>query len=139
MSSRTVTGIAVLVAGITARLCVSTLGYTQDLAYWQAIVAEYHRAGAQAMMAAYAMHQGPVFGYIGVAISSLPISFSTGIAAACTAIDLGVAVALWRAFGLLPAALFFLSPISIVVSGYQRIPEGLAVGLGLCAVLLLEE
>lgn len=52
--------------------------------------------------------------------------------------DVGIALFLRKHLGRLPATLFFLSPISIIITGYHNQFDNLAILLMLCATDALE-
>jgi len=128
--------LAVLVLGVAARLYVSTLGYTQDLNYTQSWVLQYHAGGRAALLAnTIQMSTVPIAPFVFVALSHLPCSFRTSLAVFLTLIDAAVAGLLWWSVGGVAAALFFLNPISIIISGYQRVTDNVALLFGFAAAL----
>lgn len=56
-----------------------------------------------------------------------------------TCIDIVIFIILFRRFNLLVASLFFLNPISIIISGYHGQFENLAIIFGLIGVLLIQD
>lgn len=130
--------IAIAILGIAARLYVSTLGYTQDLVYLQKFVEVYRAQGFMAPMDWGIVHFGPVFPALWIMLSWLPIPFGTALVLFNSAVDCAIAWLLWRWVGGTVAVLFWLNPILIIVTGYQRVSEQAALGLGLAAMVVLE-
>ena len=54
-------------------------------------------------------------------------------------IDIGIYIVLLRSFGLLAGILFILNPVSIIITGYHRQFDNLAILIGLIAVLMIGE
>jgi hypothetical protein len=129
----------VIVIGVAARLFVATRGHNYDMDSWQ-VIADImdHGGNVYAETARYnygpfwfnvlhvlnwlAGHNATVFRYLITGFLSL--------------VDAGICFVLWRSFGKLAAALFFLNPVSIIITGYHTQFDNLALLLGLWAVTL---
>lgn len=128
----------VVALGVGLRLYVSTLGWTQDLNYAQKTVELYRVGNWEAITSGPWVTTGPVPMLCLLLISSLPISIGWGIVLWGTCVDLAIAGMLWGRLDGRVAAIFFLNPISIVVTGYQRVGAEMQLMLGLAAILLYE-
>ena len=136
---RWVLPVLVITVGIAARLYVSTLGWTQDLDYANQALRLYHSGGLAAVATGPWVSTGLFPLYIMLGLSMLPWSFGVTSAVFLTLVDLGLAALVYRAGGTVAAALVWLSPIAIVVSGYQRVSDNGAIAIGLASVLLCEQ
>lgn len=54
-------------------------------------------------------------------------------------IDVGIYVILLRSFGIVAASLFILNPVSIIITGYHRQFDNMAILLGMIAVLIYKD
>lgn len=130
--------LAIAVVGLAVRVWVSTLGYTQDLVYEQHHIDLYRQSGFAGLMQWNLIHYGPVQPALILLLSALPWSLGTSMMLVCAASDGAIALMLWRRVSGMAAVLFWLCPVCIVVGAFQRVPETLALALGLAAVLVLD-
>ena len=134
--------LAVMIAGIAARLLVATLGYNYDFDSWQ-IIAKLVEHGDNVYASTGRYNFAPGWFLILHALDVLSgqnsevfrymVSGFLGLG------DAGIFYILWRRFGMLAGCWFFLNPISIIISGYQNNFDNLAILLGLMAALLMGE
>jgi hypothetical protein len=134
--------LAVMIAGIAARLLVATRGHDYDMNSWQ-IVANLadHGDNVYASKENYRYNFAPGWFHILHGLNVLaghnPRVFRYFVAGFLGLGDAGIFFILWRRFGRLAACWFFLNPISIIVSSYQCNFDNLAIFVGLLAVLLM--
>ena len=131
--------IAVLAAGLLARFWVGTRGHNFDFDSWR-IAAELMAQGKDVYAGTWRYNYGPVwfnvlYGLYTLAGHDLAI-FHQLLIALLSAADIGIFYVLWRKFGRLPATVFFLNPVSIMISGYHIQFDNLAILIGLWAVLV---
>jgi len=128
----------VLLIGVTARFWVSRYGGNYDLESYK-IVINLVEQGQNVYAGTFRYNYGPVWfhllhlldvlaGHDAAAFRHLLVGF-------LTAVDAGIAWILWRKFSRLAATLFFLNPVSIIITGYQNQFENVALLLGLWAVI----
>lgn len=137
---------AVLLAfGAALRLWVSTLGWNYDLESW-ALVAALVDKGENVYIHTFRLPYGPIWAYVtwlalrlqrALGLSDLR-SFHLLLAAFLSAIDVGIAVALARMRGYLPAILFTLCPVSILITGYHSQIDNFAILPALLSWYFLE-
>ncbi|HXL73523.1 MAG TPA: hypothetical protein VN963_07870 [bacterium] len=68
-----------------------------------------------------------------------PVKFRYALAGFLTLVDAGTFFILWRKFGKLAGCWFFLSPISVILTGYQSNFDNLAVFVALLAAFLIKD
>lgn len=131
-----------LLGGAALRFWVSRYGHNYDLESYR-IVAEIAERGGNVYAETDRYNYGPVWFYVlGLLerVSDLfgneERAFRIGLISLLTAVDLGIWAILRRRFGLVAAFLFFLSPISIVITGYHNQFDNLAILLALAAMLV---
>ena len=134
-------------AGAVLRVWLATRGHNYDMDSWRSI-ADVAREHWNVYAATPRYNYGPVwFGALWVldrVHDVLPLgrfggeSFHVVVASFLTLADLGIAVLLFRAFGLLPGLLFILNPVSVLLTGYHSQFDNLAVLPALGAWLLIK-
>jgi hypothetical protein len=131
---------AVLIAGLAARLLVSTGGHNYDMDSWQ-IVAGMADRGENVYAGTDRYNFAPGWFHILHGLNQLsghnPVIFRHVVAGFLSLADAGIFFFLWRRFGRLAGCWFFLNPISIIISGYQCNFDNVAIGLGLLAAGLM--
>lgn len=135
--------VLILIVGIVARIAVSLHGYNYDVeSYW--LVGQIADNGGNAYAETHRYNYGPVwFGVLTTlykATTSFPdhfVAYRISIALFLTAVDVGIALLLWKKFGKKVATLFFLNPISIIITGYHSQFDNLAILFGFASVLML--
>ena len=132
--------VLVLLIGMAARLWVATLGHNYDLDSWS-IVADITWHGGNVYAETDRYEYGPVWFNIlhglGVLARHNPQAFRYLVAGFLSLVDAGIYFFLRRRFGEGVGALFFLNPVSIIISGYHNQFDNLAVLLGLLAIPLI--
>jgi hypothetical protein len=130
--------IAVLGAGLVARFWFGARGHNYDLESWR-IAADLVAEGKSVYANTDRYNYAPGWFIILHALDSLAgrnlFVFHQLLIAFLSAADIGIFYVLWRKFGRLPATVFFLNPVSIMITGYHNQFDNVAVLLGLWAVL----
>lgn len=88
---------------------------------------------------------GPIWFYVLHFLDQLPLTsaghflaFRWKVAIFLTVVDIAIFGVLLRFYGLLIASLFFLNPVSIIITGYHSQMDNFALLLGFFAVILIE-
>lgn len=129
----------ILIIGLAARFWVSTFGHNFDFDSYR-IVADLMAEGKNVYANTDRYNYGPVWfnviHLLDVLAGRDPHVFRWLLISALSAADMGIFFVLLRKFGLAAAALFFLSPVSIFITGYHNQFDNLAILFGLWAVIL---
>lgn len=132
--------LSVIGVGLGLRLVVAGLGYNYDMRSWF-IVSDIMWNGGSVYAETGRYNYGPVWFLI---IHALDLAARHNhevlrylIAGFLSAVDLGIFYFLCRRAGAVAGALFFLNPISIMVSGYHCQFDNVAILLGLWSTWLL--
>ncbi|HQX10285.1 MAG TPA: hypothetical protein PKY66_07725 [Thermoflexales bacterium] len=142
---RAALAMAVVVAiGAALRMYVATLGHNFDLDSYN-IVADIVGRGENVYSSTWRYNYGPVWLHVvfglkalGTVISSEPKeALGYLLSVLLTVTDIAIFFVLWKKAGKLAACLFFLNPISIIISGYHRQFDNIALLLGLAAVSVI--
>ena len=136
--------VVVLLLGITLRMLLPFRGYNYDIESWK-IAADIMAHGGNVYGETGRYNYGPIWfyilhglnQYIGSGFGEL-IAFRWKVAAFLTGVDVAIFLLLLRIYGVGVASLFFLNPISIIITGYHSQLDGLAVLLGLLAAWVLQ-
>lgn len=132
--------LAVLVIGLGARLLVATRGHNFDMVSYL-IVADITHHGGNVYVETDRYNYGPVWFQILRSLYLLAghhiMGFRYLIAFFLSLVDVGIFFILRRKFGNIIACLFFLNPVSIIITGFHSQFDNLAILLGLVAVLLI--
>jgi hypothetical protein len=130
--------------GITLRLWVSTFGFNLDLSSYSEVVTIVEQ-GENVYSSTRNYNYGPVWFHVLYGLSRLALlgsepgsSFLLLLSCLLTAVDLGIFALLRRRVGDGVALLFFLNPVSVIISGYHRQFGNLALLLGLLAAELFD-
>jgi len=132
--------LAVVILGFTARMWMATLGHNYDMDSWY-IIADIAHHGGNVYAETTRYNYGPVWFYIVHLLDVLSghnrelLRYS--ISAFLSLVDVGLLFYLSRRVGPIAGVLYFLNPISIIVSGYHCQFDNLAILLGLWSVQLL--
>jgi hypothetical protein len=139
--SRALIIVGVLVLGTVLRMEASSLGGNYDLESYR-IVADIMAAGGNVYRDTPRYNYGPVWFNVLHFLDVLPFwggasieAFHAKVAAFLTLVDIGLFVVLVRSWSLGAGVLFFLNPISIIITGYHSQFENLAILVAFCAVL----
>lgn len=131
-----------LSVGVLLRLYVSTLGHNFDLESYE-IVAKIMQDGGNVYAQTARYNYGPIWFNILHILYQLTAGFQNhfqafglAITILLTLVDVGIFTVLWKQYRLLAAILFFLNPVSIIISGYHRQFDNLAVLLALLACII---
>ncbi len=134
----------VIVVGVALRYVVSARGHNFDFDSFR-IVADISHAGGTVYSETERYNYGPVWAWLLHACEALarwvrePDVFRWSIIAVLTGADLAIAAILRSRCGDLVAALFFLNPVSIIITGYHNQFDNLAIATGLLGVVWLEK
>ena len=133
-------GLAVVfVVGLAGRFWFGTLGHSWDYESCR-IVADLCEQGKNVYAGTFRYNYGPVLFNILHLLDLLsgrdPAVFRQLLIGFLSAADLGIAFLLWRKYGPLAAALFFLNPVSMMVSGLINQFDNVAILLGLWSVVM---
>ena len=130
--------LAVMIAGIAARLLVATRGHNFDVDSYK-VVADIVDRGGNVYAGTGRYNYGPIWFHVLHALNLLAghneTAFRYLVAGFLSLVDVGIFSVLWRKFGKLAACWFFFNPISVIITGYHSQFDNLAVLLGLLAVL----
>jgi len=130
----------ILLAGIVLRIAAATRGYNFDVDSYRIVAGIMARGGnVYAETARY--NYGPVWFNILHLLDLIqpfggehPLDLRMKVAGFLTLVDIGLFLFLLRRYGLAIAALFFLNPVSILITGYHSQFDNLAVFVGLLSV-----
>jgi len=129
----------VLGAGLAARFWISTFGHNFDLESYRLVVGIVEQ-GKNVYANTDRYNYGPVWFNVLHVLDLLaahnPAVFRWLLIGFLSAADVGISYVLWRRFGRLAATLFFLNPISIIITGFHNQFDNVAILTGLSAVLL---
>ncbi len=132
----------VLLAGLAARWYFSTLGHNYDFESYQ-VVAGLMDEGKNVYANTDRYNYGPVWfnviHLLDVLAGRNPEVFRGLLVVLLSAADAGIAWILWRRVGALAAILFFLNPVSMMITGYHNQFDNVAVLLGLWSVVVYGE
>ena len=126
--------------GTTARLAVSQRGYNFDFESYQLVVAADEQGLTPWQTNRY--NYGPIWFYIleifDWTSQKIGVSFRYQIVLFLTFADICISFFLYKVRGTIFACLFFLNPISIIISGYHNQFDNVAIVLMCFAVSILE-
>jgi len=129
----------VLVLGLVARFWVSTYGSNYDWDSWK-ITADLMARGQDIYNGTVRYNYAPVWMWLLHTLDVLAghneAAFRHLLIGCLSAVDIGISWILWRKFGRLAATLYFLNPVSIMLTGYHNQFENVAILMGLWAVIL---
>ena len=136
--------VVIVLVGITLRMLLPLRGYNYDIESWK-IAADIMAHGGNVYGETGRYNYGPIWFYIlhglnqyvGGGFGEL-IAFRWKVAAFLTGVDVAIFFLLLRMYGVWVAGLFFLNPISIIITGYHSQLDGLAVLFALIAAWILE-
>jgi len=127
----------VTIVGLAARWWTATLGTNYDMKSWF-IAVDIMRHGGCVYAETGRYNYGPVWFFILYGLDILAAQREEVLRYLVTTllsfVDLGIFLVLLRRAGLLAATLFFLNPISILITGYHGQFDNLAILLGLLSV-----
>jgi hypothetical protein len=128
----------VVVLGVAARMGFAVWGHNYDMDS-DFVVAEIVRHGGNVYAETTRYNYGPVWFQIIHVLDWLAGHHQSVlrylIAGLLTAVDAGIFLILCRQAGRLASVLFFLNPVSILITGFHSQFDNLAIALGLLAVL----
>jgi hypothetical protein len=134
----------ILAFGVLLRLVIAGFGYTFDLSSYH-LVGEIVNSGGNVYKETSRYNYGPVwFIIIGILYQISRIFpdpflfFRFLVAGLLIGVDIGIWYILYKRYSLKTSLLFFLSPISVIVTGYYSQFDNLAVFLGFLAVIVLK-
>lgn len=129
--------IGVVLLGTVLRLWAAAQGHNFDVESY-AIVAKIMAEGGNVYNETRRYNYGPVWFHVLHALDLLgpsgPQALRWKVAAFLTLIDIGILTFLMRQYSLVVGCLFFLNPVSILITGYHSQFDNLAVFLALLAI-----
>jgi len=129
-----------IVLGISFRFLVATMGHNYDFDSFL-IVADIVDRGGNVYASTARYNYGPVWSYILKFIYHLALKDKVVLryllVTFLSLVDVGIFVILWQKRGKAVAYLFFLNPISIIITGYHSQFDNLAILLAMFSVILL--
>lgn len=135
----------ILFLGIILRLLMPFFGFNVDAGAWW-LVSWIQQSGGNVYAETARYNYGPVWaltldflGRINIFNSFLEVEslrWKVTIFLAC--IDIGIFIILYCNYGLIKSSIFYLSPISIIISGYQIQFDNFAILCGFISVLILQ-
>lgn len=127
--------------GVLARFAVMTRGHNFDFDSYQIVVKARHEGLTPWKTNRY--NYGPIWSYLlslfDWITTKTGIGFRLQIVGLLTAADLIIAFFVYRYKGLLLSLLFFLNPISIIVTGFHNQFDNLAIAIVCISILLLKK
>lgn len=135
---------ALIVVGFKLRVYAGGFGGNHDWRMWADCV---HLAHEQGQMSVYTAtykecltyNYTPIWIWILLALDKLPMPLSASLTWLLSLTDLAIAGLLWRWWDWQAAALFWLCPVTVVISGYHRQFDNMALLMGLLAVRMVQE
>jgi hypothetical protein len=128
---------AVIFLGLTARMWVATLGHNYDMDSWY-IAADIARHGGNVYAETTRYNYGPawfqIIHLLDVLAGHQREVLRYLITGLLSLVDVGLFLFLSRRFGPVAGVLYFLNPISIIVTGYHCQFDNLAILLGLLSM-----
>jgi hypothetical protein len=136
--------LVVAVVGIGIRLSLVQLGHNYDFDSFL-IVARLDHFGANVYANTVRYNYGPIWFYLlhifdsiaHVISSEHDLAFRYILVFFLSLVDVGIAGVLWKKLNSTAAVVFFLSPISIIITGYHNQFDNLALLLGLLSVIII--
>lgn len=129
----------VIVLGIGLRLAVALRGHNFDFDSFL-IVRDIVKHGGNVYAQTTRYNYGPIWFYIIFILdwiaSIFPINFRHVIVGFLSLVDMGIFFVLWKKVGKTAAYLFFLNPISIIITGYHNQFDNLALLLGFLSTII---
>lgn len=129
----------VLILGFAARLWVGRFGHNYDFDSYL-IVLDALGGGQNVYSSTPRYNYGPVwFNAIGIIydlVARNQDAFRIVLVVFLSLIDAGIFLIIWKRFGRIAAGLFFLNPISIIITGYHNQFDNGAILLGMISVEL---
>ena len=136
--------VLVILLGFTLRMWMPLRGFNYDIESWK-IAADILAGGGNVYGQTGRYNYGPIWFYVLHFLDQLPLTgaghflaFRWKVAIFLSCIDIAIFLVLLRLYGLVVASLFFLNPISIIITGYHSQMDNFALLLGLFAVLVIE-
>lgn len=139
--------ILVVLLGIVARLAAATRGHNYDVDSYL-IVADIVKRGGSVYAETSRYNYGPVWfhllHWLRAATAWIPdvdpvLAFRYALTLLLTLADLVIFRILRSRYNGITATIFFLNPVSVIITGYHSQFDNLALLLGMIAVLLLED
>ncbi len=132
--------ILLLIAGVGARFVVMLRGYNFDLESWR-LVADIMSHGGNVYAETYRYNYGPIWfeilhvlNWFAQLFHNPELMFRVLMVSVLTAADIGIWYLLKRKFGLIAGFLFFLNPLSIIITGYHNQFDTLAIFCAMAAI-----
>jgi hypothetical protein len=132
----------VLILGTAARFAIATRGHNFDFESYR-VVADLMAQGQNVYAHTARYNYGPVWFNVLHALDFVAGRdanlFRWLLIGLLTAADAGIALILWRRFDKWAATIFFLNPVSIIITGFTNQFDNVAILMGLGAMWLIED
>lgn len=135
----------VVVIGVIVRFLAMARGYNFDFESYK-IVGDIMVNGGNVYAETTRYNYGPIwftilgiFREVGSLFANPDIIFRSLIVGLLTAVDLAIALVLKKRFGVWAFVLFFLNPVSIIISGYHNQFDSIAILIGLLGLAVYEK
>lgn len=133
-----------VVVGFKLRLYAGGFGGNHDQRMWEACVQLAHRDGWSAVYTStlgecLTYNYTPIWLWLLLLLDKLPMPLSASLTWMLSFTDLAIAALLWRWWDWQAAVLFWLCPVCIVISGYHRQFDNMALLVGLVAMRMVRE
>lgn len=136
--------VLLIITGSLIRLAIAQRGYNFDIASYR-IVADIAAKDGNVYVETQRYNYGPIWFYILSFLDNLPspisdalLSLRWKVSTFLTLIDIAIATCLYRWYGFKVATLFFLNPISIIITGYHSQFENLAILFALVSIKTID-
>jgi hypothetical protein len=134
--------VLLLLVGIVARFAAAARGHNFDFDSWRLVAGITHHGG-NVYAETYRYNYGPVWfeilhglDWFARLLPGSYDSFRALVVCLLTAVDIGIWYVLTVRFGLAAGFLFFLNPISIIITGYHNQFDNLAILGALAAIIM---
>lgn len=131
-----------LFAGVVARLILASFGYTYDMESY-ALVGDLVTHGQNVYAHTSRYNYGPAWMYLVGALYKLSLLFPYsiavfrfGITLFLSIVDIGIFLVLRRQWGVAAGLIYFLNPLTIILTGYNSHFDNAALLVGMIAVAL---
>lgn len=133
--------VLIMIVGVGLRVLCTTRGYNYDMDSWRA-VADVVLNHDNVYEKTNRYNYGPIWFSVLYLLDKIPFHFGDfdglrlKVVLFLAFVDLGIFTIIYKRYNLLAGALFFLNPVSIVISGYHNQFDNFAILLGILSVIL---
>ena len=139
-AARCAAAVIVAAAAVWLRFWAARRGANWDMESWQIVARLYGEGGVSAVYAGTERYNyGPIWAHV-VGLLGLVVGYENGLRSALTAVltiaDLAIGALLWRYLGLATGAAYLLCPVVVMLTGFHRQLEPLALAFALGGLAL---